>query len=316
MPDYTNLKRAGAFSGADIYARAHNESRKEALVKLVKIPAYALHQPARRKKFVRRQVLVDRPGRILGMDLVDLGRHRSKNNLRQKYILIVIDLFSRFVWLESTSAKSGPKVTAALEKILKRCGCRPEKIHSDFGKEFYNSQMTAMLRKRGIELYSTTTGVKVSIAERAIRTLFGIISRYLTENKTNRFVDKLRYFEKLINNSYHRSIGMSPSQVTEETRKAVYERLYERRVPPPYKKPKFVVGDSVLAVKSKGVFDKGYTANYQSEPYRIIQVLAAPPQAYMCQRGDIVNFFYEAELVKNELGQSGKGFEIRKRWYG
>jgi hypothetical protein len=301
MADYTRIRETGAFAGADVYARAHERRWNDAVETLQQIPAYVLHQPARRN-FERRPVLVSGPGEIFGMDLADLGKKRSRNNLRKKYILVMTDLHSKKSWFEATSAKSGPKVAEAIRKILRRCGKKPRKIHCDFGREFYNKHVARVLKEEGdIEIYSTTTGIKCSGAERIIRTLFGKISRYQTENQTNRFVDQLPHFEDLVNNSYHSAIGMTPNQVTPKTERQVYENLYERWIPPPYKPPKFRIGDSVFAVKPKGAFDKGYTANYDSDPYTVVQVLAAPPQAYMCRRGNVVNFYYEVELVPNRL---------------
>jgi len=297
MGRYTNISKAGAFGGADQFARAQEIRHKDAAKELQEYLAYVLHLPAKRN-FLRRQVYVSGPGQAFEMDLADLGKKRSRNNLKQKYLLVMIDKFSRKAWIESTSGKTGPKVATAIRKILKRCGKMPRKIHSDYGREFYNHWVEKMLAEWDIKLYSTTTGMKASIAERFIRTLFGKIARYLTHNNTNRFVDKLSYFENLYNNSYHSSIGMTPNQVTKKTEEMVYDKLYRSRIPPLYKPPKFQVDDLVLAQKSKGVFDKGYTVNYDKSPYTIVQVYASPPRSYLCKRGSAINFFYEPELVK------------------
>jgi hypothetical protein len=301
MADYTTITNTGAFSGAKEFARAQGVRQRNVIDDLRRLPAYALHQPARRH-FPRRQVYASGPGQIFGMDLADLGKKRSRNNLKQKYILVMICYFSRKAWIEAISGKTGPKVAAAIKKILNRCGRKPRRIHCDYGREFWNRIVQNMLKEEEIELYSTTTGMKASIAERFIRTLFGKISRYLTHNNTNRFVDKLRYFEDLYNNSFHRSISMTPNQVTQETEEQVYNTLYRSRIPQLYKPPKYKLGDSVLAVKSKGVFDKGYTTNYQTKPYTVIQVLESPPRGYLCKRGPETKFFYETELVMQSAG--------------
>jgi integrase-like protein len=297
---YTSLNGPGAFAGADQYARASGVKRKHIENVLEEVAAHMLHKPKLRR-FERRQVYVSGPGEIFEMDLADLGKKRSRNNLKQKYILVIIDKFSRKTWLESLSGKTAPKVAAGILKILKRCGYRPWAIHSDFGREFYNGVVEKLLKDWGIKLYSTTTAMKATMAERVIRTIFGKIARYLTHNNTTRFVDKLRYFENLYNNSHHSSIGMTPNEVNDDTKELVYHRLYRSKVPPLYKTPKFKIGDSVLAVTSKGLFDKGYAANYSKDPYTIVKVLHSPPQHYLCKRGGKVNFFYETELIKNRL---------------
>lgn len=295
MTDYTNINHLGAFAGADIYAKEKKRKKRDVYKILKKIPAYNLHRPARRN-FLRRQYFVSRIGEQFGMDLADLGKHRSKNNLKQKYILAVLDMFSRKAWIESISNKTGTKVAAALEKILDRCGLTPKQILSDFGKEFYNRTVQKLLKKRGIKLISTTTGMKSAMVERFLRTIFGKIARYQTQNKTNRFVDKLKEFEILYNNSYNRSIGMKPIEVTKKTEQQVYDRLYGR-IPPIYTKPKFKIKQQVFTKKAKGIFDKGYTSNYEEEPSIIIRVLETIPRTYLCEKNKAVDMYYENELI-------------------
>jgi hypothetical protein len=203
--------------------------------------------------------------------------------------------------MEPTSGKTGPKIAAAIAKILRRCKYKPTRIQCDFGREFYNGAVEKLLSERGIRLYSTRTGMKCTLAERFIRTIFGKIARYQTHHKTNRFVDKLRHFENMYNNSYHRSIGMAPNQVEPDNVDRVHISLYRSRIPPLYKEPEFRVGEAVLAVKPKKTFEKGYTANYDPKPYQIIQILTAPPRMYLCKRGSAIDSFYETELVRYEV---------------
>ena len=90
---------------------------------------------------------------------------------------------------------------------------------------------------------------------------------------------------------------MTPNEVNPTNTDMVYERLYNSKFPPLYKKPKFKIGQQVYAVKSKGIFDKGYEANYDSNPYIVTEILHAPPRRYLCQRGSKKSKFYEEELI-------------------
>jgi hypothetical protein len=155
------------------------------------------------------------------------------------------------------SQTSGKAVVKGLEKIYARSGGIAPKIQCDFGREFLNSTVQGYLRTKNVQLFHVESELRCCTIERFIRTLFGKIQRYLTRNNTRKFIDKLQHFENLYNNSYHRTIGMSPNQVSTENQAQVYKYMYGRDKPLDYKPSKFKVGDTVLVAKRKTVFEKG-----------------------------------------------------------
>ena len=61
----------------------------------------------------------------------------AKSNCGYRYLLAVIDVFSKYAWVEPVKTKSGQDVTIAFEKILKQSeGRQPHKLQTDHGKEF------------------------------------------------------------------------------------------------------------------------------------------------------------------------------------
>ena len=88
-----------------------------------------LHKPVR-KKFMKRFVRVWKAKDILAADLIDLRSH-SKVNDGFKYILMVIDVFSKFGWAVPIKSKTGSAVAEALEPILKEI--HPKKLWVDEG---------------------------------------------------------------------------------------------------------------------------------------------------------------------------------------
>ena len=72
----------------------------------------------------------------------------SKFNLGVKYLLAVIDVFSKYGWLIPLKDKTGKSVASALKTIFGER--KPEKMWVDKGKEFYNKDVKDL-----IELYST-----------------------------------------------------------------------------------------------------------------------------------------------------------------
>ena len=85
--------------------------------KKVSTLAEELHKPVR-KKFEKRRVLVNGIDKIWAADLVDMQAF-SKFNRGIKYLLTVIDVFSKYGWLVPLKDKTGKSVASALKTIFK-----------------------------------------------------------------------------------------------------------------------------------------------------------------------------------------------------
>ena len=56
------------------------------------------------------------------------------------FLLVVINLFSRYLWVRPLKTKSAREVTEAFEDIFD-VGQKPEKLRTDKGKEFTNNDI-------------------------------------------------------------------------------------------------------------------------------------------------------------------------------
>ena len=87
------------------------------------------------------------------MDLVDLQK-LAKYNKGYKYLLTVIDVLSKFAWVEPLKSKSATAMVEALQRLWARLGDRlPEKVQTDSGGEFYNAKVQAFIEKTGSESF-------------------------------------------------------------------------------------------------------------------------------------------------------------------
>ena len=86
------------------------------------------------------------------MDLKDIKKF-SNYNYKKKFLLVVIDAFSKKAWLEAIRNKTAPFVTAALDEILAQSGGIPKRINVDQRTEFLNKTMKSYLKSKGIELF-------------------------------------------------------------------------------------------------------------------------------------------------------------------
>ena len=109
----------------------------------------------------------------------------SKDNQGVNFLLLVIDIFSKYGWIIPLKDKKGETVKKALKDIFKE-GRRPEKLWTDKGREFYNKDVKGI-----VELYSTENEEKSSIVERWIRTIKDKVWKYFIDNNTYNYIDVL-----------------------------------------------------------------------------------------------------------------------------
>ena len=95
----------------------------------------------------------------------------SKFNKGYRFLLCVIDIFSKYAWVVPLKDKKGMSIVNAFQNILKQSARKPNKIWVDKGSEFYNSHFKKWLKDNNIEMYSTHNEGTSVIAERFIRTI-------------------------------------------------------------------------------------------------------------------------------------------------
>ena len=134
----------------------------------------------------------------------------SKFNKGFRFLLCVIDIFSKYAWVIPLKDKKGIRIVNAFQKILDDSKRKPIKISVDKGSEFYNNIFKKWLQDNDIVMYSTNNEGKFVIAERFIRTLKNKIFKYMTSISKNVYIDKLDDIVKDYNSTYHTSIKMKP----------------------------------------------------------------------------------------------------------
>ena len=174
-----------------------------------------LHKPII-KKFEKRKVYSSLKDNIWGADLADM-QLLSKFNKGFRFLLCVIDIFSKYAWVIPLKDKKGISIVNAFQELLLNSKRKPNKIWVDKGSEFYNNSFKKWLQDNDIVMYSTNNEGKSVAAERFIRTLKNRIYKYLTSISKNVYIDKLDDIVKEYNNTDHTSIKMKPADVKDNT---------------------------------------------------------------------------------------------------
>ena len=104
----------------------------------------------------------------------------SNFNKGFRFLLCVIDIFSKYAWVVPLKDKKGVSIVDAFQKILDKSRHKPNKIWVDKGSEFYNNSIKRWLKGNDVETYSMHNEGKSVVAERFIRTLKTKIYKYIT----------------------------------------------------------------------------------------------------------------------------------------
>lgn len=293
---YFDPSHPGSFTSASNLRRYAGKDRSTVQNFLSSQDAYTLHRPTR-VYFPRRRTYAKGINDLFQADLVDLGNLTTHND-GFRYILTCIDVFSKYAWCIPLKTKGGREVTAAFERILDDKQCTM--LQTDKGTEWLNGSFQAMLRARNVRFYtSENDDIKASIVERFNRTIKSKMWRYFTYSHTRRYVDVIDELVHSYNNTYHRSIGMKPSEVDSSNEQQVRERLY------PSKSKnhtwKFELQDRVRISMQRQPFQKGYMGNWSEEIFVVSKRHATDPVTYGVRDlagEDIKGRFYELELQK------------------
>lgn len=281
-----------------------------------------LHHQAR-KNFPRRRVITKGIDDLWQADLVEMGSY-SKANKGFRFLLTVIDTFSKFAWCEALKTKTATDVSMAFEKILQR-GRIPKNLQTDDGKEFFNTDFKKLMQKYSINHYSTYSVLKASIVERFNRTLKSLMWKEFSYNGNYLWIDVYRELVKQYNKTPHRTIKMAPIQVNSSNEKALLQSAYNHLKI--FRRQNFRVGDHVRISKYKHQFEKGYTPNWTTEIFKIRTIRITNPATYLLEDYEgnpIQGCFYKEELLPTKYPNTylvekilkTKGNKVLVKWLG
>jgi hypothetical protein len=225
----------------------------------------------------------------------------AKENVGHKYILMLIDIFSRYGWARPLKQKTPSEVVKALKSVFVQEGRKPLMyLQTDQGKEFENKHVHAFLQQHGIKQFAVKSQFKAAIVERWNRTIKAKMYRYFTHVGNRKWLQVLPKLVKAYNASIHRSIGMAPQDVNKRNEFALWQ-TQQKEMKKASKTLQF--GDYVRVSKAKQVFAKGYETQWTEEVFTIAQVIKRPvsPVTYKLQdyEGTLIDgVFYREEIQR------------------
>ena len=234
---------------------------------------------------------------IWSLDILDLKDYGPENNRGYRYVLVVIDNFSKFGWTIPLKNKNAQTIKDSFKNIMLSSKRKPNLIETDRGKEFYNNIFQDFLIKNIIKLYSRNSSYGAVFAERFNRTIRDLLKKVVFERGDANWIDVLPTITKLYNNRVHSSTKLSPKDASLKKNEGfVYKNLLDKR-----KKviPKFQINDLVRVADLKKTFSKGDTTNWSYKLYEITEIINDTIPAYKIDK--LPERYNESLLKKTEL---------------
>jgi hypothetical protein len=245
-------------------------------------------------KFQRRSVESFNNNDIWAIDLVDVS-NLSEDNDNVKFLLNIIDIYSRYAYSFPLKSKKSSEVLRAFKTL----DTLPTHIWADQGSEFFNAEFKKFCKDNNIILYHTFSNLKSVFVERFNRTLKEMMYKYFTEHNTDYYLNQLDNFIDAYNNTIHSRTKQKPIDVYKHG-KIPYTKPVSANVEASYK-----VGDYVRISKYKKTFEKGYTARWSKEVFKVKAVdTTRNPAMYEIedlQGEEVRGKFYAEELQPTAL---------------
>lgn len=205
-----------------------------------------INRAPRRKKF--HNIVAHYVNNGWQMDLIDLSKY-STINKNFKWLLTIIDIYSRRAWAIPLKTKSGPDVASALKKIFD-AGHTPKQVSSDLGKEFLNHHVQDLFKKHDIKhwTYEPMSHNTLGIIERFNRTIRTMLRKYWAAYDTRQWINVIDDLMSNYNTTYHRTIDATPMNV--------YTNVAYPKPPKKANVVEFDVGDHVRKKTVLTIFDK------------------------------------------------------------
>ena len=193
------------------------------------------------------------------LDILDIKDYGTENNGGYRYVLVIIDNFSKYGWTIPIKNKNAQTIKDSFENILTNSKRKPNLIESDRDKGFYINLFQDFLKKNDIKLYSRNSSYGAVFAGRINRTIRDLLKKIVFEQGDAKWIDILPTITKQYNNKVHSSTKLTPIQaILKKNEGFVYKSLIDKRNK---SKPKFQINDLVRTADLKKTFSKGDTTN-------------------------------------------------------
>ena len=235
---YTNAQspvRWGGFTAIkkylDNYLKPRNDQQYAGAVRALKqyrqeIPLGTHVEGSKQKHSTFNKTFYPHKDQAFECDIMDMlgtvGRTVAVKRLNKRYIylLILINVGTKYLYIAKLRTKNVNEVNRALRHLLQQAISAGQLHHpnyqtylqSDKGKEFFNAPVNRLLTQFSIRHYATQSINKAAAVERVIRTLRSTLGRAMDTLASDKWIDMIEDIVRRYNNTtVHSVVGMTPA---------------------------------------------------------------------------------------------------------
>ena len=205
------------------YKISHGQIRKW----LQNQDAYSLNKAVKRN-FQHGHVIVSGIDDQWDADLASFA-HDADENDGYKYLLVVIDIFSRYAWIEPIKDKTAKEVVKAFNKIISK-GRKPRKLRTDAAKDFTSKGFQEYVKSKDIAHFTTHSEKQANYVERFIKTINSQIWHDISSQNSRRYIDVLQKLVDSYNKSWHSGILSEPINVNKQNESKLWWQITGQRI--------------------------------------------------------------------------------------
>lgn len=164
-------------------------------------------------KRINKPIISKYPNQLWGIDLIDMNEYIDKNE-DWRYIMTVVDIFSRKVFLNKMKLKDAETTRDALEEIINNAGVSPKYLMSDNGKEWLG-EFKAYCKENEIkQIFTRSYSPEANgVVERMNKEIRKIIRAFFLRNHNYIWFDILDKVADNKNETFNETVKNSPNQI-------------------------------------------------------------------------------------------------------
>ena len=242
-----------------------------------------------------------KPNSIWNMDIFYLQKYHKKNH-GYKYILCVIDIFTRMAYAEPIKTKDNNEVLKAFENIIKKSNEPPYVIFSDNDSTFLSKKFQNYLDNNKILLKNVSLNDhhSLGIIDNFAKRIKIAFHKNFIKSKTLNWVDYLDIFIKQYNNTPHSSLNdIKPKNASEIHNAYIIYQLNKEKseVKTTYKSNTFKPNDKVRIIEND-VLNKKSEGKWSNKIYEIEKVQG---KNILLTNGKLIKYDQILKIDKNTL---------------
>jgi transposase InsO family protein len=203
------------------------------------------------------------PKERVQMDLIDMTNYSRQNN-GYGWILLIVDVFTRFVWAYVMPRKDVASVDATLSQFITKY--HPDIVMSDNETSFKSKIVQELMKENDVEHTMVDAGdhKALGVIDRAVKTIKDSIFKYMTDKNKSRYIDQLPRIISAYNDTPNGGIlDIAPADAeTKENTTALQIENHKKELVNKKNRTVFHVGDHVRIRNRKATFERSYDEKY------------------------------------------------------